>query len=280
MPLYSWRATVSITALLLLNACGGGSSGGTSSTPTPPTPPTVTPDTTAPTVTLNGDAYLQVEQGGEYTDLGASAVDDVDGDLTVSIDGEVDASQAATYIITYSATDSAGNTGSVEREVVVADTQPPQITLTGGTNLELSEGTDFEDPGASAVDSVDGSLAVSVTGVVGTEAGIYTLTYSATDLAGNSSTVQRVVTVVEVSSNDDDLLVFNNAEVGPVWDRGINAFDEAIGFGDCSNDGGAACPSISWSFIDDAEKGTVLQVVHGSSGLLAGLFLDPPRALI
>ena len=34
---------------------------------------------------------------------------------------------------------------------------------------------------------------------MGSEPGVYTLTYTATDLAGNSSQVNRVVTVVSVS---------------------------------------------------------------------------------
>ena len=39
-------------------------------------------DTTAPVITLLGDAEVGVEAGAEYTDAGATAADIVDGDLT------------------------------------------------------------------------------------------------------------------------------------------------------------------------------------------------------
>ena len=51
---------------------------------------------------------------------------------------------------------------------------------------------------------------------------------------------------------------------------GISAFDEGIGYASCIDDGGEECPNISWSFVEDDERGSVLQVEHGSG--FAGLF--------
>ena len=42
-------------------------------------------DTTAPVITLNGDAQITVEVGSTYTDLGATASDNYDGDITDDI---------------------------------------------------------------------------------------------------------------------------------------------------------------------------------------------------
>jgi len=59
-------------------------------------------------------------------------------------------------------------------------------------------GPDRTDPGATATDDIDGDLtaAIVVTGAVDTATeGLYTLTYTATDAAGNSANVSRVVTV-------------------------------------------------------------------------------------
>ena len=67
--------------------------------------------------------------------------------------------------------------------------------------------------------------------------------------------------------------VLDQGTAGSDWTRGINAFDAAIGYGVCSNDGGAGCPSISWSTVNDSQRGNVLQVAHSSSGNLAGLFI-------
>ncbi|MEK7604751.1 MAG: immunoglobulin-like domain-containing protein, partial [Patescibacteria group bacterium] len=86
-----------------------------------PPPPIGPSDITAPTVTLTGAAALELTVGDTFTDPGATATDDVDGDLTsaVVVTGTVDPSVAGTYTLTYTATDAAGNTGSVSRLVTV-----------------------------------------------------------------------------------------------------------------------------------------------------------------
>jgi len=78
-------------------------------------------DTTAPVILLNGDAVMTIELGGMYTEDGATATDDEDGDLTALIitEGTVNTDSAATYIITYSVSDAAGNPASATREVNV-----------------------------------------------------------------------------------------------------------------------------------------------------------------
>ena len=42
-------------------------------------------DTTAPVITLVGDAQITVEVGSTYTDLGATASDNYDGDISADI---------------------------------------------------------------------------------------------------------------------------------------------------------------------------------------------------
>ena len=71
----------------------------------------------------------------------------------------------------------------------------------------------------------------------------------------------------------DDLLVFDNGSAEPIWDRGLGAFDGAIGFGTCMNDGGADCPSIEWSTVSDTDRGQVLEIVHPVGAQLAGWFV-------
>ena len=71
----------------------------------------VPPDTTAPVITLTGDETVELFFGDTYTDAGASASDDVDGDLTSSIvvAGVVDVLTVGTYTVTYNVSDAAGN---------------------------------------------------------------------------------------------------------------------------------------------------------------------------
>jgi hypothetical protein len=69
------------------------------------------PDTTAPVITLVGDNPAEVIEGSTYTDAGATASDDVDGDLTDSIVvvNNVDTSAIGSYTVTYNVSDAAGN---------------------------------------------------------------------------------------------------------------------------------------------------------------------------
>ena len=94
----------------------------------------------------------------------------------------------------------AGNSASVHFDIGVVDTTPPVIALTGG-DLTLAFGDTFADLGYAANDVVDGTVAVAVGGAVDiSTAGEYTLTYDATDAAGNRAIQQtRIVTVFPVA---------------------------------------------------------------------------------
>ena len=76
-------------------------------------------DTTAPVITVTGANPTTVEQGAIYTDAGATATDTVDGSVTVVTTGSVDTATAGTYILTYTATDNAGNVATKTRAVIV-----------------------------------------------------------------------------------------------------------------------------------------------------------------
>ncbi len=89
-----------------------------------------------------------------------------------------------------------------------------------------------------------------------------------------SEVVAPTLTAVFVQAEPGALVVLDDGVINAIWDRGINAFDAAIGFGECGNDGGAGCPSIGWEFVDDQERGDVLEVSHSASGDFAGLFIS------
>ena len=92
----------------------------------------------APVITISGDNPANIAIGSTYNDLGATVTDDKDNNLGVhtAVNGtavdtvSIDTSTAATYTITYSATDTDGNTTSATRTVVVYD--PAAIPPTDG----------------------------------------------------------------------------------------------------------------------------------------------------
>lgn len=80
-------------------------------------------DHEAPVITLKGDNPVIVEQGDPYVEPGATATDNIDGDLTdqIEISGDVDTSKIGTYTVTYTVSDSVGNVTTVERTVNVVE---------------------------------------------------------------------------------------------------------------------------------------------------------------
>ena len=79
-------------------------------------------DDIPPVITLTGDSEITLELGSEYIEAGASAIDNVDGDLTndILITGSVDYNTAGTYTIFYDVSDSSGNAANtVSRTIIV-----------------------------------------------------------------------------------------------------------------------------------------------------------------
>jgi hypothetical protein len=155
-------------------------------------------DTTAPVITLaNGDegtTNYTVERGTTYVDPGGTA----DGGETVTVDtSELNMAVSNTYTVTYSATDADGNIGTASRTVIVEDTTDPVITLADGdpgtTDYTVERGTTYVDPGATA--DTGETVTVNTSQLNMDVSGTYTVTYSATDLAGNTGTASRTVIV-------------------------------------------------------------------------------------
>ncbi len=107
-------------------------------TPNGVTPPPAT-DTTKPVITLNGANPINLTIGDIYTELGASAEDNIDGDITALIQtaSTVDTSTAGNYTVTYTVSDQAGNSSSKVRNVIVSDdyTPPPA----SGSGITINE---------------------------------------------------------------------------------------------------------------------------------------------
>jgi endo-1,3(4)-beta-glucanase len=270
------RLTSIASGVLFLASCGGGNSAPVN---TPPAPTPIA-DTTAPVISLGSvTSPIQITVGDSFTNPTATATDNVDGNVSVSVSGSV-GTTVGSYTLTYSANDAAGNSAStnvIVNVVAAPDTTMPVISLGSVTSpIQITVGDSFTNPTATATDNVDGNVSVSISGSVGTTVGSYTLTYSANDAAGNSASTNVIVNVVAAPdttppNTDNDLNVFKSGSVSSTWNGGINAFDEAINYGECNNDGGAACPSMNWSVVNDAERGDVLQVTH-TQPQLAGLF--------
>ena len=150
-------------------------------------------DEVAPVITLKGEQSVTIKVGENYEDAGATANDDVDGDITQSIEitGMIITGTPGVYTLTFNVKDKSGNAADpVVRTVRVVDEVAPVITLKGEQSVTIKVGENYEDAGATAHDDVDGDItqSIEITGMIITGTpGVYTLTFNVKDKSGNAA---------------------------------------------------------------------------------------------
>jgi hypothetical protein len=195
----------------------------------------LTADVSEPIITLLGANPMFIEQGSTYTEPGATATDDRDGDLSssITVTGSVNTNIAGSYVLNYNVSDSTGNAATtVSRAVNVVDSTTPVITLTGSASMTIERGATFSDPGATATDNIDGNITsriVKTGSVITNTPANYILTYNVSDSSGNEApTVTRSVTVVDTTIPVISLVgasVLNHEINTPFTDPGATALD-------------------------------------------------------
>ena len=204
-------------------------------------------DTEAPVLTVDGEKEITVENGAELKLPVVTATDNKDEAVEVTsvikdANGneieKIDTTVAGVYTVTYSAEDEAGNKAE---DVVVTvtvkeavDAEAPVLSVDGETEITVENGAEVKLPVVTATDNKD--EAVEVTSVIKdangneiekidtTVAGVYTVTYSAIDAAGNKAedvvvtvTVKEVKLAVQsVSAINGKVTVSFNKEVAEV----------------------------------------------------------------
>lgn len=163
-------------------------------------------DSTPPLLSLKGESIVELDYGSTYYELGATAIDHRDGNLSASVQisgSNINTDSSGTNLVHYSVEDSSGNSSSRTRTVIIGlgpDVTPPVLNLLGDNPVDHYQDYPWTDPGASASDDRDGDLTSYITvsnSVDISTLGSYTLYYSVFDSAGNEATNTRVVKVVE-----------------------------------------------------------------------------------
>ena len=94
-------------------------------------------DLKKPVISLAGDLKTYIKVGTTYTDPGFTASDNIDGDITgkVAVSGGVDTSKMGINTISYSVSDSFGNTTTVTRKVYVYQQQAVANPINPGNKV-------------------------------------------------------------------------------------------------------------------------------------------------
>ena len=190
-------------------------------------------DNISPVIVFNQPSNFDLYQNDLYisNDPGIESVLDIGGDLSIttgnviitvtnSDDIQVEINNfteiVGIYKLTYSIVDDAGNIGTAIREINVIDNIAPIILLIGSSNYTINQGENFNDPGVTITDT-GGDSDISTSNInieikdplnntlnysyplnhalQAITAGIYTITYKATDNANNETRVIRTINV-------------------------------------------------------------------------------------
>ncbi len=218
--------------------------------------PVTVVDTTAPSVQAPDDELAEATgpTGAKVAYGDATATDLVDGTVSTSCSPASDSvfGLGATTV-TCTATDAAGNTGEASFKVTVVDTTAPEVTAPANLVVgnDSPTGATVAYTGASAIDLVSGSLAVTCAPASGShfDLGTTTVTCSAKDAAGNTGKATFTVEVqdqtkpvVTVPSDiTKEATSANGAAVGYI---GVTASDDVDGplTATCSKASGSVFP--------------------------------------
>lgn len=104
-------------------------------------------DTTAPVITLKGDATANVDFNATYTDAGATASDDTDGDISsaITVTNNVKTNSAETYHVMYEVKDKAGNVANGDRTVNVVMKGASMVATYAVTDVVGSTSSPYSD---------------------------------------------------------------------------------------------------------------------------------------
>jgi len=239
-------------------------------------------DTTSPVITLNGESNITLNVGETYTELGATAIDDRDGNVSVDVNGTVDTNVIGKYIIVYTAIDSAQNESIVERHVTIEESIATPIlqsisVSSNPINIRIGSGVDitvtglFSNGNTQVLDDADYAISdTSIASVDGTGS-IYGLEEGNTTLniqAGAFTSSVAVVVAKELNTTNFNFTNFGNTYIDQIpTDATVESYDErrfCMIAGQILSVDGTPLQGVKVSIHKHPEYGTVLTDSNGT----------------
>ena len=212
-------------------------------------------DNEPPLIELVGAASIDVAAAplpAVYSDPGATALDEIDGDVIPEISfNDVNLQMLGVYSVTYTATDSRDNSASKTRTVNVLDMTAPEITAPANVVQEATAPYTVVDIGVATATDFIGPVAVSSDAPASYPVGETTVTWTAVDGAGLMTTAVQLITVIDTTAPIVTLLGDNPLEIQATGagytDPGATALDLVAGL---------IVPSVTFNDVDATVVGT------------------------
>lgn len=152
-------------------------------------------DTTPPSITLTEGSTIQFEMGKVFLPTDFSAIDSVDGAVSVQEpeDFPDNSTIEGTYTVYYTATDLSDNLANVSRVVVIVEQQLPFIQVQSPNFIVIEAGHPFVIPTARVRNSDGGSTLTNASDVDTAIVGTYSVNYTSVNPNLNATIVVKVV---------------------------------------------------------------------------------------
>ena len=156
-------------------------------------------DTTKPIINVKDDVNkYEMEVHTVKPAFLATATDNYDEHVDVVVTDDINVDVVGTYTVTFTSTDTNGNVATETRNFKVKDTTPPVITPDENNVYEIRAFEEIPEFKATVIDNYDNDVTVKITNNIdNTNVGTYTVTFTATDKAGNEAKETREFKVIK-----------------------------------------------------------------------------------
>ena len=186
-------------------------------------------------MTVPDDLELEIyNKIGITVELGESSVNDIIDDSPIITNDAPETFPLGETIVTWTATDSSGNSASATQTITVVDTTSPVLTVPDDLELEIYNkiGITVELGESSVNDIIDDSPIITNDAPETFPLGETIVTWTATDSSGNSASATQTITVVDTTSpvltvpDDLELEIYN--KIGITVELGESSVNDII----------------------------------------------------
>jgi len=216
-------------------------------------------DTTPPSILSVADITLEATSASEnQVSLILPSAEDSISQVTITNDTPSLFSLGET-IVTWTATDAAGNSASAAQTVSIVDTIPPTIIPNETITVEAtSENQNIVELQVLIVEDAVGVSSINNDAPSLFQVGDTIVTWNATDAAGNYATITQTVSVVDTTAPKLNAPPAQTVEatsvLGNVIEYGTATYSDAVGVTSITNDAPETFPigltSITWTATD------------------------------
>ena len=227
-------------------------------------------DTTAPSVTAPDSIEVEATSVDNTVEIGNPVYDDLVDVISITSDSP-DTFPLGETIITWTATDSSGNSATATQTVTVVDTTAPSVTAPDSITIEASgvEGNLADIGLGSGSDTVE-IISITSDSPDTFPLGETIITWTATDSSGNSATATQTVTVVDTTAPSvtapDSITIEASGVEGNLADIGLGSGSDTVEIISITSDSPDTFPLgetiITWTATDSSgNSATATQTV-------------------